>query len=468
MADNETFNQKIIAAVENREEWFNTSELPKIQEDYRIHLSCVRNIFDNLVKRSLIVPDPYKNDNKITEITLPETDVFEDNKRATVLGIRLSNYESMVDFVCNYMKFSVASLTNEKIRRLLELNAVFTWSNLSPNSTKPNTKALAIAINELKNGAAQLTLSLLKDSIIKTQNAMEEISTVLKSLADFHRERYKVEIRKKIFESPQFNAEKAFSSSGALLSEIKRLFPSCMSKRTFSNELVAELVAEETSPDKEQMQNALYERMEIKETVEETKTAAVDTHAILMDALRLLGSTCDQYGIVLEKIITNHEILQSERKTFKDRLAKFFRNIFGLEEPAVDYEVLIVDKRTEAKKKEVIHFNEFTASLSKRIKIYASFSSQNAGGYAKINAQKDSAILDYLNKQAAENNHIFAQLVALDEFFKKSADPSDRSKIKGIGMELTTIRNLIVKSGQQRAEYVSYVEEQEQMKKLGI
>lgn len=467
MADNETFNQKIIAAADDREEWFNTTELPKIQEDYRIHLSCVRNIFDNLVKRSLIVPDPYKNDSKITEITLPETDVFEDNKRATVLGIRLSNYETMVDFVCNYMKFSVSSLSNEKIRRLLELNAVFTWSNLSPNSTKPNTKALAVVINELKNGAAQLTLSLLKDSIVKTQSAMEEINTVLKSLADFHRERYKIEIRRKLFENQQFDA-KAFASSGALLSEIKRLFPSCMGKRTFSNELIAELIAEETSPDKEQMQKALYERIKVKESVEETKKVTVDTHAILMDALRILGSTCDQYGIILEKISANHEILQSERKSFKDKFAKVLRNIFGLKEPPVDYEVLIVDKRTETKRKEIIHFNQFTAGLSKRVKIYASFSSQSAGGYARINAQKDSAILDYLNKQSAENNHVFAQLVALDEFFKKSANPSDRSKIKGIGMELTTIRNLIVKSGQLRSEYVSYVEEQEQMKKLGI
>ena len=35
-------------------------------------------------------------------------------------------------------------------------------------------------------------------------------------------------------------------------------------------------------------------------------------------------------------------------------------------------------------------------------------------------------------------------------------------------MELTTIRNIIVKSNQIRAEYVAYAEEQEQMRKLGI
>ena len=60
MTENENFNQKIISAAEEREQWFDNVELPKLLEDYRLHFSCLRNIFDNLVKRSLVVPDPYK------------------------------------------------------------------------------------------------------------------------------------------------------------------------------------------------------------------------------------------------------------------------------------------------------------------------------------------------------------------------------------------------------------------------
>ena len=35
-------------------------------------------------------------------------------------------------------------------------------------------------------------------------------------------------------------------------------------------------------------------------------------------------------------------------------------------------------------------------------------------------------------------------------------------------MELTTIKNIIVKANQQRSDYVAYAEEAEQMKKLGL
>ena len=81
---------------------------------------------------------------------------------------------------------------------------------------------------------------------------------------------------------------------------------------------------------------------------------------------------------------------------------------------------------------------------------------------------KDEAILDYLNKQLVENNHLFALIIALDEYFKNTANPADRTKIKGCSMELTTIKNIIVKANQQRSDYVAYAEEAEQMKKLGL
>ena len=191
MTENENFNQKIISAAEEREKWFDNVELPKLLEDYRLHFSCLRNIFDNLVKRSLVVPDPYKNDSRVTEISLPETSSFADNERSIVLGIRLSQYETMLDYVCNFMKFSVSQLDNGKIKKMIELNNTFSWANLSVNSTRPNTRALAIVMNELKSGVQPIVQSLLKDSVSKTQTAMAEIDSGLKNLADFQRERYR-------------------------------------------------------------------------------------------------------------------------------------------------------------------------------------------------------------------------------------------------------------------------------------
>lgn len=468
MAENESFNAKIILAAEYREQWYNSTQLPKIQDDYRLHLSCVRNIFEALLKKGLVIPDPYKKDNKITSIQCPDTSPFGDNERAQILGLRLSSYESMVDYVCNYMRFSVEQINIEAIKKLLELNNAFTWTNLSLNSTRANTRALASAINEVKNNADQLTISLLKDNTLKTQNAMEEITTVLKGLADFQRERYKIEIRKNILENPSFDRGKAYSSQQAMVAEIRRLFTSCMPRRSIHSELVNEIAAEETAQNKAELQAALLAKIQVQEETSATKTQKIDTHGILMEALRLVGTTCDPYKVILDKIISNHDVMQSARKTFREKFLKFIRHFFGLEEPPVDYEVTIVDKKTDAKKKEVVRYKEFTTNLLKRIKIYSAFAVKDTPGYNKISQQQDSAILDYLNKQIVETNHLFALIVALDEFFKNNVAHEDRSKIKGCSMELTTIKNIMVKSNQQRSDYVAYAEEIEQMRKLGI
>ena len=464
----DNFNQQIIDAAAERERWYDETELPKIQEAYRLHLTCVKNIFDNLVKHSLIVPDPYQNDNKIDQISIPDTKDFPDNEKSIVLGVRLCSYQTMIDFVCNFMKFSVSSLTMRTIKTLLELNQTFNWTNLSVNSSKPNTRTLAVMINDIRTTMTQqIAVSLLKDSLTKSHDAMAEINAGLKALADFKREAYKAEVRKTILLNPDFNKEKAYSSASAFASEVKRLFPSCMSKKAFSLELVGEIANEEISDKKDELRKALLGKVKIKEK-KENKKPDVDVHAVLLESLRILGTSYEQFKTIAEKVDANHEVLESEKKAFKDKFMRFMRSMLGLEEPEVDYEVLLLDKKTDAKRKETIHYKEFSESLSKKWRIYASFAAKTGAGYIKMAAQNDQTIFSYLTKQAGDNAHLFSQLVALDEFFKRTAKPGDRSKIKGVSMELTTIKNIVLKSNQYKAEYASYIEEQEQMKRLGL
>lgn len=468
MAENESFNQKIIFASEAKDKWYDTECLPKIQDQYRIHLSCVRNILENLVKRGLVLSDPYKNETKISKIVLPSTEPFNDNERATEIGIRLGMYETMIDFVCNYMRFSVEQLKVEKIKKLLELNQVFQWTNLSMNSTVSNTRNLAHLINDLKTNADQLLQSMIKDCLHKTNLAITEIDKVLKELAEYQKERYKVEVRRNVLENPALDKTKAYASAGDMLGEIRRVFPQSMAGRPFNSDFINQIVQEEVGPDKAKLQEGLLKLMEVKDTTKPVQENRVDVHAILMEAMRVMGTTHDHYKIIYDKINANHEVLQTEKNTFKEKIKMFFRNLLGLAEPSVDYEVNILDKKTGGKKKEIVHFAEFSSNLLKRVKIYSAFSVKEAPGWQKINQQKDEAILEYLNKQFIENNHLFALLFALDEFFKTAASSENRPKIKGLSMELTAVKNIIVKVNQLRSDYSSYVEEAEQMKRLGI
>ena len=81
-AENEDFNAKIIKAVDDKVSWFNSTVLPKVQEGYRNHLIFVKNLTNALQRRSLITPDPYQNDKKITDVGPIDDAPFNDAERA--------------------------------------------------------------------------------------------------------------------------------------------------------------------------------------------------------------------------------------------------------------------------------------------------------------------------------------------------------------------------------------------------
>ena len=434
----EDFNSKVIAAIDAKTDWYNNSLLPKVQDYYRAHLTYVRSLFDALVKRSIIQPDPYKHDSKISSIICPDDTPFNENERATQMGLRLSAYESVVDYVCNYMKFNVADLNAIKIKKLLDLNSAFNWENLSQNSSRVNTRGLAQCLSELRKSGQGMTLSMLNDGLDKSAEDMEEINKSKMITAVF------------------------------LLAEIKRQFAKGMPNRPYTGELIDEIVAEETAPNKAELQQQLMNKLRIPEEKEAVKVSNVDTHELIMLSVRTLGSTAEQYNSVINKISLNHDILASENNTLKDKIMRFIRNIFGLEEPPVIYDLLITDRSTNSKRHEKLPYKQFMDNLVKRAHYYAAITSRTSPNYQKMDAQPDNVIADFITKQLRDNGRLHVTLTALDEFFKATAAPTNRPKIKGIKMELTTLKNLLVKANQSRAEYEAYAEEQKQMQQLGI
>ncbi len=468
MEDKSTdFGTRLKNAIDEKTLWYDTTLLPKMQDGYRLHLTALRVLMEELTKKSLITPDPYKKEKKISDVECPDDSDFNDTERSVKIGIRLSEYDSTLDFICNYMKFSCESLTMDKIKRLLLFNNVFNWQNLSLNSQKANTRGLAFCVMQLKSSANPMLLSNLSDALYKTNQALTEITNGLKEIAGFQKERYKMEVRTNVLASPHFNKD-AYSSAEKMIAEIKKLWTSCMPKRNYSSELIAEVAAEEASPNKEEYREKLLKELAIPEKKIVKKAPAVDTHESLMDAIRTLGSLCNQYEMVLQKIKDNHGVLESEHQSFFDKICAFFRNLFGKKDPTEDYELVITDKTSNSKKIEVLNYSTFYDSLEKRCRYYASIVVKNSPGYSKINMQKDVAILDFLHKQIEDNLKLHTVLVALDEFFKSRTNTKDRSRIRGIKMELTTIKNIIIKTNQQCAEYTAYLEEQKQMEKLGI
>ena len=461
------FTSQLEMALMAKQSWFNSERLQSMLEQFRLLHTCVRNLNEVFVKRSLIQPDPYKLESRISDIGTIETSSFVENEDPIILGKRFSDYEMMLDFICNYFRFSVENISVNRIKTLMELMNAFDWTNLSSNSGKSNTRALASTIQKARLNAPSVTISLINDSQEKCAKCCQLISSYLTELADFQKEWYKGNLRKDLFEHPDFDKQKAFSSPEAEMAEIRRLYVKTTGKKTFYTDLVQEIINEDQGPDRLALRKKLIDKLEIKITETKKETRTINPHDLLMSAVFSLGVMSSILGGLYVKLSDNFDLLFYVKKTFFTKFMEALKKALGLKEKERECTIAVIDQQSGSKSTQTIQVNSFLMQISKLSHIYAGIASKG-NEYNKINSAKEEDALIFLNRQIQENQKLFTVINALDEHFKSHVEILQRPKVKGLKIDLSSYRNAIISANKKRGEYVSAKEEIEQMKKLGI
>ena len=466
----DNFVNELQTEKKKKQEWYNSVRLQEMLMQYRLMYTCVKNLFENFVKKSLIVPDPYRLDKKISGIVVPETSEFAESEIAKVFGERFSNYETMLDFICTYFRFSMENFTIQKVKQLLDLNKVFEWDNLSSNSTRMNTRALAMVVSNAKKGAPNVVQSMINDSLDKCAQSTGEINNILTELSVFLRELYKGGLRRDLFDHPDFDKAKAAESSEAELAEIKRLYTKVTGKKNFYTDLVNEIIEEDHAPDKDRRRAAVLERLQIKESsksVTEKKAAGPDTKEMLMQSVLAFGATAPTLAQLISKLSDNIELLYKTKSTFFSKLICALKKAFHISEKERICNLVIKDSKTGAERTQKIKIKEFMSDLSRKERIYNGIATKGIE-YSKIQSSSEDAILSFVNKQISELQTLFVVINAFDAHFKQEVATEFKTGIKGMQIELSALRNSIINANKKRSEYASYKEEAAQMQKLGI
>ena len=461
------FTNQLQLALMAKQSWFNSERLQTMLEQFRLLHTCVRNLNEVFVKRSLIQPDPYKLETRISDIGTIDTSSFTENEDPIILGKRFSDYEMMLDFISTYFRFSVENMGVNRIKVIMDLLSAFDWANLSSNSSKSNTRALASTIQKARQNAPSVTISLINDSIEKCSKCCKVISSYLSELADFQKELYKGNLRKDLFEHPDFDRQKAFSSPDAEMAEIRRLYVKTTGKKAFYTDLVQEIIAEDQGPDRAALRQRLIEKLEIKITETKKETRTVNPHDLLMSAVFSLGVMGSILGGLYAKLSDNFDLLFLTKKSLFAKFMEALKKALGIKEKPRECTIAVVDQQSGSKSNQHIEVNTLLAQISKLAHIYSGIAAKG-NEYNKINAAKEEDALIFLNRQIQENQKLFTTINALDEHFKSHVEVLQRPKVKGLKIDLSSYRNAIIAANKKRGEYVSAKEEIEQMQKLGI
>ena len=468
MEEGVSFVSQLQSALEQYREHLDTIELPRLKEQYRIMHTSFTSLYKVLLKKGLIHEDPYKKDLKISEVSPPPEDNFLDSEKTEQMSIRLSMYESQLDFLLNFYQVRTDFLDLGRIKLLLNLTRYIAWDQFSEVSAKINTKVLAEFVGKITKGDDPLSAGILKDAVDQIQKAFRNCLSILKKLTDYHKEMYKFEVRISLLANLPIDRSRALQAKEEILRTLKRQFPHTLPGKHFYPELILEILEEDYGPNSPELRKTVLEKFKIEQTVQRPKREEVSFKEILLEGIRALAACSRPLEEASQKLLDNSLILESRKRPLLERIKIWIQRMVQKEEESLVYEVEFFDITTSTTKKEPIRFQPFMEDLKKRARIYGGILARAGSGYKRLEQAGEEQLFTFLHKHIEELQLIHRRLSGLETFFRSEIPRENRASIRGIKIELTAIQNCIVKANQKRHDYVARKEEMEQLRKLGV
>jgi hypothetical protein len=459
MADNTQYQQLLAEALGQRRDWLEKNEMPKLKEEFRNFHNAFYALYKLFLKRGLIHEDPYKQEAKMGEIETPPITPFTDADRLDQISLRLSAFDTQLDFLVNFYQFSVDALPLDRIKRILGLVKFIDWVRFTPDgSASPNTRAVVELVANAKVGADQLSMSVIGESMTALSKSTGPILTCLKEVSDYNREAYKLELRTRITGGMS-------DAEASQVNHIKRKFAQQMPGKPFYPDLVEELIREDYSKDGAALREKVLKQLAIPDGKPKNVKNTVSFKSILIDGLCAIGSAASTLGEILPKLDENENLLENRRRSFWEKFQRLMMLMLNKEPESATYELEYLEPGKGTPSREKVHFNTLRLEIERKIK---NLSPLGVRSVPRMEAMEETQLMGILERNIRDIQSLHKTLSALDDFFKAAVDKDDRDKVRGIKPELAVIKNVIVKANQRRYEYSAQKEEEEQLKRLGI
>ena len=466
MVDKAAYVEELEQALDRRKDFVEGTELLRAKEMFRNFQGAFQNLYNVLLRKSLIQEDPYKNDQKISEVVVPDNTPLPESEKSDRYSVRLSEFDSQLEFLINYYQFSVDYLSLGRIKLLAGLLNFVKWHQISENSSHYNTRCLGELLQKVRGGKDSFSIGLLNDACNQTTKSAQEITEILRELAIYHRERYKLDLRQRIIAGMNLDPQAVAADPAAAAAEIKRKFGEVIRDRPFYKELVDQILAEDYTPAGPEARAEILATLAVQEEKPQQKQET-DHKALLLEAVRILSTASNHVENSLSKLDENSKIIEEQRRNVDGVLRRFIQKLFGKQESRV-YEVEFLDSATTLTRTEKVDFDTFLTNGMRAARKLAAYQSRAGAAYNELENADEAALFSGVETTFKDIQHVAHYLQPLAAFFQTELDRENRAKLRGIKLELNAIRNAVVKANQRRHEYVSRREEKTLLKKLGV
>lgn len=469
MEDSAAFGDRLEQALKSRIDQMENVDLRQLRDDFKLFMSAFQAITNVLLKKGLIHEDPYKYDLKISDVGLPPETPFSDTEKLDQMCIRLSQFESYLDFLNNYYQFSVDFLTPGRIKRLAALAKYFNFMQFTENSQHINTRYFAELVSAVKKGSDTLSAGIVNEGLLQLDKASRKIFQTLKDLTTIHKERFKLELRQFAVVPLSLERDYVVTHQDDVVKKLRQKFMEVSGERQFFPELAVEVLNEDFGSDGQSLRDEIIKKLGVVPEKNQAQQQESSFKAALLDGARLLIGVGFQLEDAIKKLEENQTVLDASDRSLMAKVKKALREMFGQKGQHVVHEVDYLDPVTSQRKVEAIDFTTFMQDAAKRAQGFVSMASRTGPAYRRLEGSSEDLVYKFLTKAIEDLQSYHKKMSALDDFFLGAlAETELKARYRSIKIELGSIKNAIIKANQKKHEYIAQKEEQEQLRKLGV
>lgn len=468
MEDSQAYARKLEELLDARRDRLDRDELPRLKNSCKLFQTAFQGVYSVLHKKGVIHDDPYKFELKISEVTSPPEGSFPESEKIDQMSVRLSQFDSYLDFLNNYYQFSTDFLGMGRIKRILGLIRYFNFTQFSEQSNNINTRILAELVGMVKRGSDQLSSGLLQEGLGQMDRASREILGCLKELVGYQRERYKLELRQLVGMSLGFDEAWFAAHKDEALKQVKRKYAEVATEKPFYAELAEEFLAEDYTPGGAALRAEILKRFEIAGEKKVEKARDRSYKGIILDGIRVLAGVNYTIEGALQKLADSSAVIEAHNSGFFARLKAMLRRLFTPEPQGRFYDIDLVDPVMGGRSHENLDFEAFLEEGGRKARTFAGLLQKAGPAWKRIEALPDEQAFRFLERTMEELQLLVKRMTALEEYFKSGATAEDRPRLRSVRTEMTVVKGALIKANQKKHEYVAQMEEMEQMRHLGI
>jgi hypothetical protein len=464
MAETESFTESLSQALDQRREVLETKALPELREQYRAFLSSYQGLLNVMLRKGMIQEDPYKYDERISEIEPPPDTPFLDSEKHTQVSIRLSKLESQLDFLNSYGSFDLESMTLRQIKNMVALTRYVKWAQLNETSTHLLTRTLAEYVARLRGDSDPLSIGIVKDAHEQILRASKRIIETLKDTADYQKELFKLTLREEVLRDMDLSPAQATGKREETIKQMAKRHASVRPRQPFYQELAGEVLDEDYGPNGSTLRQEVLERIRPQhQETEEKQSSKERLQPLLLEAAKTLAAASRPLEDLAGRIEDNVVVYEQKPKGFLDRFKEWVLRVSNQETVSRSYDVEFLDETTSTVHTETINVDQFVQELRKRAKLYGALLNRASPTYQKVAKASEDQLFQFLQKHSEELFVMHRRISSIDTFIRTEVSRDKRNQLRAMQVSLSNLKDALLKANKKRHDYLSRKEEAQQL-----